>query len=96
MKEENKFSMLELQLQEMQLNKNGITDLELLAENWAEQAKITPEELAQETEIMTAILNTVSAIKAKYPIIPLIDIFYHLLEGLRAKDEREKKEKDKQ
>jgi len=96
MKEENKFTMLELQLQEMQLNKSGIKDLELLTENWAEQAKITPEEVLEEAEVMALILNTVSAIKAKYPIIPITDIFVFLLDGLRAKYEREKKEKDKQ
>jgi len=85
MSKEKKFSAFELQIEEAELNKDGLNNLELLAQNWAEQCEFSAEELHNEALILSSVLNVASALKAKYPIIPMSTILIHMLNSLRAR-----------
>ena len=83
MSKDKKFSALELQIEEAELNKDGLNNLELLIQNWAEQAEFTPKELQDEAEILAMILSVASALKAKHPQFDMFIILNAMTNALR-------------
>ena len=83
MSNDKKFLALELQMEEAQLNKGGVENLELLIQNWKEQAEFTPEELRNETEILSMIIRVAFKIKDKHPQFNMIVILAAMNNALR-------------
>ena len=83
MANDKKFTALELQVEAEQLNKGGVENLELLIQNWKEQAEFTPEELQNEAEILSMIIRVAFAIKDKHPQLNMIVILVAMNNALR-------------
>ena len=83
MANDKKFTAFELQVEAEQLNKGGVENLELLIQNWKEQAEFTPEELQDEAETLAMILRVASALKAKYPQFDMFVILNAMNNALR-------------
>lgn len=83
MSNKKKFLALELWIEEAELNKDGLNNLELLIQNWAEQAEFTDEELQEEEEILKLIFKIVDTIKIINPQLKTIDILIIMIEALR-------------
>jgi hypothetical protein len=83
MANDKKFTALELQIEAEQLNKGGVENLELLIQNWKEQAEFTPEELQDEAETLAMILRVASALKAKHPQFDMFIILNAMINALR-------------
>jgi K+/H+ antiporter YhaU regulatory subunit KhtT len=94
MSKDKQYSPYELWLQEMQLNKDGLNNLELLVQNWTEQAKFTPEEIQEETDILQALVRQVERVKKQHPALPTAIILQVIIQGLTNKIEKLKKEKE--
>ena len=83
MAKDKKFSALELQMEAEQLNKGGVENLELLIQNWKEQAEFTAEELQSEAEILAMIIRVAIAIKEKHPQFDMFIILNAMNNALR-------------